>query len=73
MDRFRVQNSVDDRPSEGMLSRHTLLQTLGGSREVSAVEPHVIGSPLSAGDCFLVCLDGLSDVVSTDEVRADPA
>jgi serine/threonine protein phosphatase PrpC len=62
------QVSVDDRPSEGVLSRHTVLQTLGGSGEASAVEPHVTGSPLSAGDCYLVCSDGLSDVVSTDEV-----
>jgi serine/threonine protein phosphatase PrpC len=62
------QVSVDDRPSDGVLSQHTVLQTIGGSREYSAIDPHVIGSPLSAGDCYLVCSDGLSDVVSTDEV-----
>ena len=62
------QVSVDDRPSGGMLSRHTVLQTLGGNRELSSIEPHVTGSPLSAGACYLVCSDGLSDVVPTDEL-----
>jgi serine/threonine protein phosphatase PrpC len=62
------QVSVDDRPSDGVLSRHTVLQTLGGSREYTAVEPHVTGSPLSADDCYLVCSDGLSDVVTTDDI-----
>jgi serine/threonine protein phosphatase PrpC len=62
------QISVDDRPSGGMLSRHTVLQTLGGDRELSAIEPHVTVSPLSADACYLVCSDGLSDVVATDDL-----
>jgi serine/threonine protein phosphatase PrpC len=62
------QVSVDDRPSGGVLSRHTVLQTLGGDHEFSAIEPHVTGSPLSTDDCYLVCSDGLSDVVPTDEL-----
>jgi PPM family protein phosphatase len=62
------QISVDDRPTDGPLSRHTVLQTLGGDRELSAVEPHLTGSPLSTGDCYLICSDGLSDVVPTGEV-----
>jgi PPM family protein phosphatase len=62
------QVSVDDRPSGGVLSRHTVLQTLGGASEFSAVEPHVTDSPLSTDDCYLVCSDGLSDVVPTEEV-----
>jgi serine/threonine protein phosphatase PrpC len=62
------QVSVDDRPSGGALSRHTVLQTLGGDRTLSAIEPHVTGSPLSTDDCYLVCSDGLSDVLPTDEV-----
>ena len=62
------QISVDDRPSGGGLARHTVLQTLGGDADFSAIEPHVTAAPLSAGDRYLVCSDGLSDVVSTDEV-----
>jgi len=62
------QVSVDDRPSDGVLSRHTVLQTLGGSQEFSAVEPHVTGAPLSTDSRYLVCSDGLSDEVPTDEV-----
>jgi serine/threonine protein phosphatase PrpC len=62
------QVSVDDRPSGGVLSRHTVLQTLGGDRELSAIEPHLTGSPLSADGCYLVCSDGLSDVVPAGEL-----
>jgi serine/threonine protein phosphatase PrpC len=62
------QVTVDDRPADGLLSRHTVLQTLGGNRELSAIEPHVTSSPLSTEACYLVCSDGLSDVVPTDEV-----
>lgn len=62
------QISVDDRPSGGGLARHTVLQTLGGDAEFSAIEPHVTDSPLAPGDRYLVCSDGLSDVVATDEI-----
>ena len=63
------QVSVDDRPAAGgVLSRHTVLQTLGGDRAVSAIEPHVTGSPRSADACYLVCSDGLSDVLPTGEL-----
>ena len=62
------QISVDDRPSGGGLARHTVLQTLGGDREFSAIEPHVSAVPLSTDDRYLICSDGLSDVVPTDEI-----
>ena len=62
------QISVDDRPSGGGLARHTVLQTLGGDADFSAIEPHVTDSPLAPGDRYLICSDGLSDVVATDEI-----
>jgi serine/threonine protein phosphatase PrpC len=62
------QISVDDRPSGGGLARHTVLQTLGGDLELSANEPHLTALPLSTGDRYLVCSDGLSDVVPADQI-----
>jgi serine/threonine protein phosphatase PrpC len=63
------QISVDDRPpSGGLLTRHTVLQTLGGSHGFSDIEPHVTGAPLAPNACYLICTDGLSDVVPTDEL-----
>jgi len=57
---------VDDRSSTGSaLSKHTVIQTLGGHHEFSAVEVHLTSSPLSTDACYLVCTDGLSDVVPT--------
>jgi PPM family protein phosphatase len=63
------QVSVDDRPADGgALARHTVLQTLGGSVEHSTVEPHLTSSPRPADACYLICTDGLGDVVPTDEL-----
>jgi serine/threonine protein phosphatase PrpC len=63
------QVSVDDRPSNGgALARHTVLQTLGGSVELSTVEPHVSSSPRPADACYLICTDGLGDVVPIGEL-----
>lgn len=62
------QVSVDDRPSGGGLARHTVLQTLGGDRDFSAIEPHVTASPLSTDDRYLVCSDGLTDAVPNEEI-----
>jgi PPM family protein phosphatase len=63
------QVSVDDRPSDGgALSRHTVLQTLGGSVDLSTVEPHVTSSPRPADARYLICTDGLGDVVPTGEL-----
>lgn len=61
--------SVDDRPSDGgTLARHTVLQTLGGSVDLSTVEPHVTSSPRPDDACYLICTDGLGDVVPADEI-----
>jgi len=61
------QVSVDDRPSgAGALFRHIVTQTLGGHDEYAAVDAHVTSSPLSVDACYLVCTDGLTDVVPTE-------
>ncbi|MFE0374749.1 PP2C family protein-serine/threonine phosphatase [Streptomyces inhibens] len=62
------QVSVDDSPPPAPGRRTTSLvtQALGGAPEFSAITPHVMTSPLSAGDRYLVCTDGLTDPVPED-------
>ncbi|MFI0712852.1 PP2C family protein-serine/threonine phosphatase [Streptomyces inhibens] len=62
------QVSVDDSPPPAPGRRTTSLvtQALGGALEFSAITPHVMTSPLSAGDRYLVCTDGLTDPVPED-------
>jgi PPM family protein phosphatase len=62
------QVSLDDNPplEPGQRSTHIVTQTLGGSDELVAVEPHLTSSPLSTQSRYLVCSDGLTDLVDTD-------
>ncbi|MFF3055852.1 PP2C family protein-serine/threonine phosphatase [Streptomyces sp. NPDC057909] len=62
--------SVDDSPplAPGRRTTSLITQALGGASRFSAVTPHVTTSPLSAGDRYLVCTDGLTDPVTEDEL-----
>jgi serine/threonine protein phosphatase PrpC len=62
------QVSVDDSPplAPGRRTTSLVTQALGGARRFSAVTPHVTTAPLSAGDRYLVCTDGLTDSVTED-------
>ncbi|MEU4496572.1 protein phosphatase 2C domain-containing protein [Streptomyces sp. NBC_00210] len=64
------QVSVDDSPPPALGRRTTsaVTQTLGGNSVFSAVTAHVNAFPLSAGDRYLVCTDGLTDPVPDDEL-----
>jgi serine/threonine protein phosphatase PrpC len=64
------QVSVDDSPplAPGERSTHIVTQTLGGSDELVAVDPHLTSSPLSAGSRYLLCSDGLTDLVDTEVI-----
>ncbi|MGX1882213.1 PP2C family protein-serine/threonine phosphatase [Streptomyces sp. NPDC055287] len=57
------QVSVDDSPlpPPGHRTTSAVTQTLGGSPVFSSVTPHVTARPLSAGDRYLLCTDGLTD------------
>lgn len=50
---------------------HAILRYLGGSEEAGAVyEPYCApGLPLESGDVFLLCSDGLTDMVDDEEIR----
>jgi serine/threonine protein phosphatase PrpC len=62
------QLSTDDRLSGGDLPPGIVTQTLGGSDEQAAVDPHLIKSPLSEDTSYLICTDGLTDPVPTDVI-----
>jgi len=59
------QLSVDDSPalSGGRRSTAIVTQTLGGNPEFTAVDPHIASTPLSEHARYLVCTDGLTDLV----------
>ncbi|MFE2066207.1 PP2C family protein-serine/threonine phosphatase [Streptomyces sp. NPDC059467] len=59
------QVSVDDSPplEQGRHTTHLVTQCLGGTLAYRAVHPHVTTLPLSAGDRYLICTDGLTDPV----------
>ncbi|MGW3007991.1 PP2C family protein-serine/threonine phosphatase [Streptomyces sp. NPDC001219] len=65
------QVSVDDSPplSPGRRTTSLVTQALGGTPEFTAVTPHVSEAPLSAGDRYLVCTDGLTDPVPEDALN----
>jgi len=73
-DRNLVQLSADDSPpppvgAAGAGPVTVVTQTLGGSRNRSAVRPHVYRTPVAEGDLFLLCSDGLTDEVPLDRVE----
>ncbi|MFD5396257.1 PP2C family protein-serine/threonine phosphatase [Streptomyces sp. NPDC127097] len=65
------QVSVDDSPplSPGRRTTSLVTQALGGTMDFSAITPHVREAPLSAGDRYLVCTDGLTDPVPEDDLN----
>jgi len=64
------QVSVDDNPplSPGQTHTSVLTQIIGGHPGERAVEPHVSTHARADHGVFLVCSDGLSDVVQTDAI-----
>lgn len=65
--------STDDRvprmPGQPADARITALsQCLGGTADPARVEPHVRSEPVVVGDRFLICSDGLTDVLDTTTI-----
>lgn len=67
-----TQLSVDDNPPLGPGQTHTsvLTQTIGGHPRDRAIEPHVATHASADHAGFLVCSDGLSDVVEASTIAA---
>jgi len=66
------QLSVDDNPplTPGQSHTSVLTQTIGGHPRDRAIEPHVATHRRAEHGGFLVCSDGLSDVVEADRIAA---
>ncbi|WP_328303680.1 protein phosphatase 2C domain-containing protein [Streptomyces sp. NBC_00435] len=64
------QVSVDDSPppEPGQRTTSVVTQVLGGSRAEHVLTPHVVNLPLSTGDRYLLCSDGLTDPVPEDAI-----
>jgi serine/threonine protein phosphatase PrpC len=62
------QVSVDDSPPLAPGQEHTVIvtQTLGGGFTYADVEPHVSAFPQSTEMRWLICSDGLSDLVGNE-------
>ena len=62
--------SVDDSPplGPGETTTSIVTQTIGGSVGHSAIEPHIATVLLEATKRYLVCSDGLTDVISDDAI-----
>ena len=79
---IREDSVVGDLVREGLVApedaarhpqRHLITQALGSYRGIS---PHIAAYPVEPGDCFMLCTDGLTTMVSEDAIRsileADP-
>lgn len=72
---FLRQLSRDDSPfqdsfgSESASSGGLITQALGGHSQLTPVSPHIEEYPLHPGDLFLICSDGLTDMVSLDGIE----
>jgi PPM family protein phosphatase len=65
-DGYLMLLTTDDRSSP---ASHSVTQSLGGADWPTAITPHVVQlEPLRNGERLLVCSDGLTEVVSFDEI-----
>jgi PPM family protein phosphatase len=65
-----VQLSTDDTPGPKLadgrtaaLTSNLVSQALGGGYELAGIDPHVLSAPLEDGARYLICSDGLSDLL----------
>jgi serine/threonine protein phosphatase PrpC len=71
------QLSTDDTPGPKLadgrtaaITSHLITQTLGGAYEASAIEPHIVAVPPPTRERYLICSDGLSDLVPRAALEA---
>jgi serine/threonine protein phosphatase PrpC len=70
-----AQLSTDDVPQgstpvTGHLARrtHAITQSLGGFAEVLDITPHIVSHRLEAGRYYLLCSDGVTDMLAVDTI-----
>jgi serine/threonine protein phosphatase PrpC len=71
------QLSTDDTPGPKLADGRTaamtsnlITQTLGGAYQASAIEPHLLALPPAARERYLICSDGLTDLLRLDALEA---
>lgn len=62
-----IQLSEDHVAAVPGRKKPALVQYLGVSESGMAPEPHLLSLPLKRDDCFLICSDGLTDMVPEEE------
>jgi protein phosphatase len=67
--RLSLDHTVPAPPRTGSGRRHCLTQHLGIPEEEFRLEPHSVRLAFHPGDKFLLCSDGLTDMVREDEIR----
>lgn len=72
------QLSTDDTPGPKLADGRTaatttpiITQTLGGAGSPSPIEPHVLREPLDEAARYLICSDGLTDLLEVVEIEAE--
>ena len=65
-----TQISVDDSAPGMKGGKGPLIQYLGASAEEIKVEPHIVDCPLEDGDVYLLCTDGLTDMVPENAIES---
>jgi PPM family protein phosphatase len=76
-ERALVQLSTDDTPGPKLedgrtaaMTSHLVTQSLGGAYAQSGIVPHLLEEPLADGARYLVCSDGLTDMLASPEIEA---
>ena len=71
------QLSTDDTPGPKLadgrtaaMTSHLITQTLGGAYQATAIAPHLLAVPPAARERYLICSDGLSDLVPRAALEA---
>jgi PPM family protein phosphatase len=71
------QLSTDDTPGPKLadgrtaaITSHLITQTLGGAYQAVAIEPHLLALPPAERERYLICSDGLSDLVPRAALEA---
>ncbi|MCE3249364.1 MAG: serine/threonine protein phosphatase [Geminicoccaceae bacterium] len=72
-----VQLSTDDTPGPKLadgrtaaLTSNLITQTLGGAHHLAGIEPHLVSAPLVDGARYLICSDGLTDLLDRQTIEA---